>query len=269
MVAKGTLHVTPGYAAAGTLAEAIGRAEADTEAIGCPDDLSCGPITSYAARADWWEAQCPDDDLRKDPEEDLGKDFASFWDRIKATDERLIVWFSRYSSAEYAFFLAVVDQLGERPYNIIDVTGTQYPVAGRDGFLTWSEPPRAVSCIWPPGLRALLGSERPLTANEKSEARRTWQRLRAENAHFRVVSETGLNSAPADHFDPLIMERVTTEWQKSARVIGYTMGHNQADMQVGDFMLLTRLVALIGRGKIQVESDPWNMQASRLRLPPQ
>jgi len=77
-----------------------------------------------------------------------------------------------------------------------------------------------------------------------------------------------LVSAPLDHFDPLLMEQVTTEWRKVARVIGGMMGLNSEPyFQVGDMMLLARVIALIGEGKLLADGDPWDMHSCRVRLP--
>ena len=117
-------------------------------------------------------------------------------------------------------------------------------------------------------MASLLGSEQQVTAQQAAEARRQWRRLKTENAPFRVVTPAGLVSAPVDHFDHLLMERVTSEWRKVARVIGDTMGLSPgAYYQVGDMMLLARVMALIGEGKLLAEGDPWDMHACRVRLP--
>jgi len=122
-----------------------------------------------------------------------------------------------------------------------------------------SSPLPAVSIMPPYQLASLLGSERQFTAQEAAEARLQWRRLRAENAPFRVVTPAGLASAPIDYFDQLLMERVTSEWRKVARVVGDTMGL--------DIVLLRRVMALIDEGKLLAEGDPWDMHACRVRLP--
>ena len=64
------------------------------------------------------------------------------------------------------------------------------------------------------------------------------------------------------------MEGVATEWRKVARVIGDTMGlTSEPYFQVGDIMLLARVMALIGEGKLLAEGDPWDMHSCRVRLP--
>ena len=107
-----------------------------------------------------------------------------------------------------------------------------------------------------------------MTSPERDDAARRWQRLKSENAPFRIVTESGLISAPADIFDALLLERATKDWRKVARVIGETMGHNMEPyIQVGDLMLLTRIVALVDQGKLMAHGDPWLMRKCEVRLP--
>jgi hypothetical protein len=257
-----TLHLAPGDSAAGSLRQAMRDAGRDDEVLPCRDDLSCGPIDSddQALRVAWWarfhEAFYFEGSLEK------------FWNRVETTDDRLVVWFGRHSAHELAFFLALADRIGRRSYDIVDVTGVQWPFTQPDGSSALALPARAVSIIPPEPLKTLFGSERPITAEERDEARRQWRRLRAENAPFRVVTPTGLASAPVDHFDALLLERATPEWRKIAYVVGATMGYNSEPYyQVGDIMLLARVVGLVGEGKLLADRDPWDMRSCRVRLP--
>src|SRR4029453_11723361 len=180
----------------------------------------------------------------------------------------MIVWLCRHSALELAFFLAWADRIGERPYSIIDVTGLRLRSNRPDGSVSLSPPIPAVSILPPYQLVSLLGSERQVTAQEAAEAHLRWRRLKSENAPFRVVTPAGLASAPVDHFDHLLMERVTGEWRKVARVIGDTMGlSSEPYLQVGDTMLLSRVIALIDEGKLLADGDPWDMHSCRVRLP--
>jgi hypothetical protein len=119
------------------------------------------------------------------------------------------------------------------------------------------------------GLRTLLGSERLVTARESAVSQQQWEQLRSENAPFRVVTPEGLVSAPIDHFDLLLLAEVTRQWQRIVRVVGNAMGHNSEPpyYQVGDLMLMTRVVALVDEGKLLSDGDPWDMRSSRVRLP--
>lgn len=240
------LHVTPGDSSGGTLAEALRQANRAQRVLRFPDDLSTGPIDTldHASRGAWWAPLF-------EPIE-MAEAFAQFWNDLESSSDHLVVWFGRHRASELSFYLALADKLGDRPYDIVDVTEAT-------GYLAVANADQ---------LEGKLGRERPIAAEERRDARTQWQRLRAENAPFRVVTPAGLASAPIDHFDPLILERATKEWKKSAYVIGDTMGHNcEPYVQVDDPMLLARMVALIGEGKLLAEGDPWDMRTCRVRLP--
>ena len=54
---------------------------------------------------------------------------------------------------------------------------------------------------------------------------------------------------------------------EDSRVVADTMGYNlEPYMQVGDMMLLARVVALVGEGKLVADGDPWDMRSCRVRL---
>jgi len=255
------LHIAPGHSARGSIVEAIRAAGREDQVLPFPDDLSCGPIEpdDPSARASWWAEFY--DDMQVDGA------LQAFWERVASFEGRLVVWFGRHSASELAFFLAWADRLGERPYHIVDVTGRRLPFRTQDGSVILSKPGQLVALLPPDALRSLLGEERPVTAQERDEWRQHWRRLRSENAAFRIVTEAGLVSTSIDHFDPLLLAEATSEWRKVARVVGGTMGHNSEPYyQVGDLMLLTRIVALVDEGKLLAEGDPWDM-SSRVRLP--
>jgi hypothetical protein len=224
------------------------------------DDLSCGPIDrdEPSAREAWWD-QFYD-------ASDVAATLGGFWERVAATNQRLVVWFGRHSARELAFFLAWVDRLGERPYQIIDVTGRQLPFKQRDGSFDLRRA-AYVSIVPHEALRSLLGSERSITLEEQREISGVWRKLRVENAPFRIVTEAGLASAPLDHFDPWILHQAAAEWRPMARVVGGTMGDNcEPYFQVGDLMLQARVVSLVAEGKLLAEGDPWEMRSCRIRL---
>src|SRR5258708_3738620 len=191
-----TLHIAPGDSAGGSIREALRSAGLDYEVLRFLDNLSCGPIDSDdpSARATWWAQfsyKASEAEAR----------FRQFWARVSSADDRLVVWFSRYSASELAFFLAWTERLGGGAHDVIDVAGRQLPIRRRDGSPALSRPIKRVSTMQPETVRSLLGTERPITAEEKDKSRRDWQRLRTENAPFRIVTEAGLTSTSVDHFD--------------------------------------------------------------------
>lgn len=254
-----TLHVVPGDSAGGSLRYAVREAGRSDEVVSFLDDLSCGPIASGdpAERAEWWGRFYDD----RDVEDHL----TAFWDRVSATDEQLVVWLGRHRASELAFSLAWAERLGDRPYACIDVTGQRFP--RRNDPTELGVPMQSVGIMNPDMLRSLFDSEQPVSAALKEEAGQAWRRLRAENAPFRVVKATGLASAPADYFDPLILERATSEWKSVNRIIGETMGYNSEPyIQVGDVMLRARVAILIDQGKLLVDGDPARLRSCRVRL---
>jgi hypothetical protein len=120
-----TLHIAPGYSAGGCLSRALRDAERHEEVLRWPDDLSCGPIDSDdpSERAKWWAAFYDDWEIEAD--------LNTFWNRVRTTDDRLVVWFGRHSASEFAFFLAWADRLAGRRFDIMDVTALRFPIPAR------------------------------------------------------------------------------------------------------------------------------------------
>lgn len=260
VVVMKTLHIVPGDSAAGSLRRAVQDAGRDDEVLAFRDDLSCGPIDpdDPAIRGAWWEL-CID-------AAEVEQHLRAFWSRVDAGDDRLVLWYGRHSARELAFVLASADRLPERPYRVIDVTGRDVPTKQRDGTIVM-KPAKYAAIVRPDGLRNLFDTERTASAREIDEWRATWRQLRSENAPFRVVTDAGLVSAPLDHFDALLLEQTRDNWRSIARVVGETLGHTcEPHWQVGDLMLLARVAALVGDGKLIAEGDPWDMR-SRVRLP--
>jgi len=78
----------------------------------------------------------------------------------------------------------------------------------------------------------------------------------------------GLVLAAADQFDPWILAQSTSEWRRVAVVIGDAMGHNSEPYrQVGDLMLLARVMVLVESGALLADGDVWDSRTCRVRLP--
>jgi len=121
------LHITPGDSAGGSLRRAIRDAGRDDEVLPFLDDLSCGPIEpdDPAVRASWW--------ARFHDGMEVEKSLQTFWSRATDFEGRVVLWFGRQSAQELAFSLAWADRIGERPYEIVDVTGMRLPIRHREG----------------------------------------------------------------------------------------------------------------------------------------
>lgn len=256
-----TLHIAPSDSAGGSLRHALISARRDDGVLAFRDQLSCGPIASDdpVLRAEWWAFE--DYSIIRDS-------LIAFWATVEATSDRLVVWFSRHSALELAFFLSWCDRLGDRPFDVIDVTGRCLPYLDRDGRSKTTTPLVAVGITPTEALPALFGTERTLSSEERLAFREVWQRLKSENAHFRIVTEAGLVSAPEDHFDACLLDCASVRWQTVARVIGHALCRTwEPFAQVGSMALHDRVIALVDRGELLADGDPAVMQACRIRLP--
>ena len=266
-VGMGTLHLAPGDSAAGSLHRAFREAGLNEEILTIPDDLSCGPIRALDAgvRTAWWSQFYAEDIFYAEEIPELEIRIAAFWDRLAAADGRIVVWAGRRSAMEATFLLAVADKLGDRPFSIIDVTELGLP------------PPRgpnaefdvsgAVSLLEHDVLRTLIGTERPLVPEKRAAMREQWRMLQQEDAPFRIATGASMVSVTEDYFDAALLTEARAEPRKVARVVGGAMVQERTLMQVGDLMLLARLVALVKMGKLVADGDPWDMQTCRVWLP--
>jgi hypothetical protein len=256
-----TLHIAPGDSAGGSLRAAVRESELDADVLSWLDDLSCGPIASgdAAERAAWWAHY---------DDRPIEGTLNAFWDAVAKAEHRLVVWFSSHRASQLSFLLAWADRLRDRPYEYIDVAGRQVATRYRDGSSRLSRPLQSVGLMNRDALRSLFGSEQPAAAGFCAEAGDVWRRLKAENAPFRVVTDTGLVSAPVDIFDPWLLERADGEWCSIAHIVSETMGYNSDPyIQVGDVMLHARIVALVEEGKLVADGDPRQGRSCRVRLP--
>jgi hypothetical protein len=175
-----TLHIAPSDSAGGSLRQAIRDAGRDDDVLSYLDDLSCGPIASEEPSewAEWW-GQFYDDP-------NIEADLKAFWNRISTTEDRLVVWFGCYSASELPFFHAWVDRLGDRPFDLIDVTRRQVSFRGRNGTLV-TRTMESVGVMNPEMLRSLLGSEQPAMPPLRADARQTWRRRRSSLGPDRLL----------------------------------------------------------------------------------
>ena len=226
--------------------QALLDAGVDDGVLAMPDDLSCGPIAAgdIAERVAWW-ADFHD-------VEEVERRLSTFWQTIATTPDKLVVWYSRNTAKELSFFHACVARLGDRPWGALDVTERSRPAR--------------VSIMPPDTLRSLLGQEKPLSPVERHEAVERWSRLRSENAPFRIVTPTGLESSPVDSFDDWLLANVSDSPRKVHSLIADAMG--EFSDQVGDIMLEERVAALVARGSLLADADLSELRSAHVSKPP-
>lgn len=213
--------------------------------LAMPDDLSCGPIAlgTLAERVEWWSQFY-------EPAEVEAR-LSAFWNTLDATSDPIVLWFSRGGAEELAFFHACAERLGNRRWFAMDVTGRT---------LT-----NRVSSMQPETLQSLLGQERQLSAPELPDAAKHWERLRSENAPFRVAPDGELVSAPFDYFDAWLLANAGARPRAVLSLVGEAMG--AFDGQVGNVMLEVRVAALVASGHLLADGDPANIRSTRVYTP--
>jgi hypothetical protein len=254
------LHVIFSQAAEPDLRAALALAGRSDEVAVCFDIFSLGPIDP----GDRFQRQAWLSDVLDLGPEGFGSDDL-FWRQALALDRPLIAWTSTRVAQERAGFLEWLRRLGDAPCAVIDLS------EARDGsapaILGILDAEKILSL-------GLLDLARPLEAAERHGHHETWRRLRAENAPLRTIQDGELASAALTAFDQQLLSHVTADWARAARAIGGVLADAFDDhvLQVNDFVLMSRLGALIKAGAIEARplahprglEGPW---AQEIRLP--
>lgn len=263
---RASLHVVFGQSAAGSIREAlrsVGRLEG---VIGCPDDLSFGPINP------------PDIDLRRDwagtvlnlEYDEVASIADAFWTAATSADVLPVAWVCSTCAIEQAGFLEFVWRMADRSFDIVDATGIEVPTL-RSPWQAFR--PSSLGVILPEQIVAsgLPDRQRPYSLDRASASTALWGELREQNAPFRVVKGGRLVSAPVTVFDTYLEQNASLDWQVAARLVGNTMWNllNLApDPQcVSDMVLFGRMIALGETGALDVEGSGPSMRDYRVRRP--
>ena len=265
------LHIVFSDTVAGSLTEALRQVGRNDCVISLPDDLSFGPINPPdPATRRKWVRQHLSPDLRES--EWPVKQTNKFWKAALAASARRIVWVSKRAAHEYAGYLEFVWRLGDAPCEVFEFAGDQVTYCRPDGGTTgW----RTI-CLGelPPQHfveKRYWESARPIDGARRARDRANWARLRQEDAPLRILSESGMISAPITYFDDRLLSCTIGQWRKVARVIGEALvGDLDAPFhQVGDFVLHARLCALARSGRLESRGDMGKPRYSEVRRLPE
>lgn len=115
----------------------------------------------------------------------------------------------------------------------------------------------------------LFAKAAPLTRRDYNRLRKQWRILRDERSFLRTIVEKRLVSVPDTYFDDLILSCATSDWAKSALIVGHALANSwEGDFsRVGDLILFSRVHALVRAGKLVAQGDLSLMRTSELRLP--
>jgi Protein of unknown function/Domain of unknown function (DUF1835) len=263
-VTASTLHIVFSQSAAGSLRQAMRDAGREDGVAGYFDNLALGPLNPFGlkTRLHWVE-----EELHRGADEWWGHaEEIAFWKAALVEDVRKVAWISRRSAVEYCGFLEWLWRLGDLPCEVVDLTDMQ--VGSQRAFSPALLPPEeiAANTVW--------GCAEVLDATARSHCHGLWHRLRVENESLRVVDRDGLRSAPITFFDQQLLSFASADWQKPARIIGYTMGEwswqsmepREPYFQAGDMILAARIVALVELGVLEGRGNLMNIRQSEVRL---
>jgi hypothetical protein len=266
------LHVTFGYSAAGSLKMALATLGLSEEVAILGDDYSMGPIDPGDAdqRAAWEREELGEDDPIA-----ISDDVAAFWERVSTWPGKLVAWMSSHSVVELCGLHELVWRLPTANIDVIDVSNVDF----RSGNASRYDARQAFAIVRDDYIveLSLIDSAKSLSDVERASYRRAWNRLRAENAPLRVLTETGLVSAAVDHFDDRIRARIAEDWQRCARVVGDMLASvSSGTLREGgsDTFFFVRLLYLTDADDdIECRNDDgpdalWSMRSSWVRRRP-
>lgn len=265
----GTAHIVFSEAGAIELRDALRELGRDDRVLEYPDELGFGPIAPPDPRV---RAKWVADTLHDDGWHAIVPHVEKFWADALAGNEHHVVWFSRRVTQDYAGFLEYLWRIGDRPCDVVDLTGVMVPVRNAAGDMAGSRPARALGFLdsyqFIDG--NLFSQAVPLGAKARATYHGEWAKLRDENSPLRIVTpELRLVSVPLTHFDEMLLSRMQTRFLKSARIIGQVMSRawDSEVYDVGDFFLSSRLIALVKAGVIEAQGNLRRMRYSEVRLP--
>jgi hypothetical protein len=250
-----TVHVVFGRCTADTLRNALPLLGSTERVIGLPDILSVGPINppDPALRDAWFKSVLrTDTTLRAELDGDL-IDVEAIWADATAPAVAPVFWVCFKSPMEHAAFLAFAARMQDRAFDIIDATNLDFTTT--DGVHT----PCSLGLMRVQDIVAskMYATRRPVSSDERRSATRTWSELQHANAPFRIVRDGRLVSAPLTHYDAVLVEQASQDWEIGARLIGRVITklgfenapHGQA---TSDDVIFGRMITLGERGALDV-----------------
>ena len=220
------------------------------------DEWGVGPLQGldtdegWLARQEWWK------NLLKDSPHGE-KLVGSFDDRetVNAMKSKLDadtsleawIWMGQNQHDVTGYFW-LMRQLKEYQGRIMILFLNNLPFINEKGQLFY---PRSVHDILPKEAVKAKRLARPITLSEFEVDPDEWKRLSEENAIVRIL-EGGkkIIGKDADFYDDEIMKNLTTDWQKTWRVLSNTL--HRMKIKTGDVFLMWRMRHLINEGKIEV-----------------
>ncbi len=273
------LHIVFGDSAAGTLKAAfrdLGIHSYRDKVIAISDILSVGPVwqlhqeNGLLNRFEWLHTY-----FTHEPADDFANwyldSFHHALHKINVIDDhtRIVLWGGDNAHEQTGVRLALY-LLRERDNKIVVANATK---AYRERYPQFE--PLHVGEISPKKMIEIIHTDslfQPLADQERVQLEQEWLTLSDSNAVLRIWQENEIKNVSADYWDGRIMEaakklhseRGSTDFMKSARLIGDVLGH--LDQWVGDQYLEYRLRHLIREGVFLMEGSLEAMRAYSVKL---
>jgi hypothetical protein len=207
--------VTFGQSAAGSLKKALATLRITEDVAALADNYTMGPIDPGDAdqRADWEREELEDDDPIATSDV-----VSSFWQQVSMWRGQLVAWMSSHSAVELCGLHELLWRHPEANIHVVDVANVDFQRADVSRY----DERQAFAIVRDERIveLSLINSAKPVSDVERASYRRTWSRLRTENAPLRVLTSSGLVSAPLEYFDDRIRAQITDDWKRCARVVG-------------------------------------------------
>ena len=262
-----TLHIVFDRHGAETLAKDIWVMSRPDEIALFEDGLSYGPINppDPLARLAWARQE-----FRLQPHEK--RQFvrtAGSWKAALSTGRRRIVWMTRHCGDEYAGYLEFVSRLDdESPCDVVDLTELEIECRLPGHRVVRRLPSLGNLHPWQVLQNELWDAAVPLTPETRQRHRKTWEKLRTENAPLRLLKRRKFASAPITVFDELLISCCDSKFRKCARVIGDTIEKLRDDKtDIGWEVLAGRLRQFVREGRLEGAGTMVRMTHSEVRLP--
>jgi len=281
MPEKPIRHIVFGISAAGSLRQALNLSTAldDKRVLGCPDDLSYGPINppDPVARIAWLNRQLGHNEEdwsseeRKDDQHYWSGRIVQFWTDALDPDIHPVIWVCRRCAQEFAGFLELVHRLGDAPCDVIDVTDLVIDIR-RSGEAVFHQQVRSFGEVHPRHMidQSLWGRRTALSDDDRAKWSAMWRACQNENAPLRIVEADILVSVLITYFDDFLLSFARPEWMKSAWIVGEAWGDEDRRWpyrQISDLILWFRLRQLALAGRLDHRGDINNIRTSEMRLP--
>ncbi len=228
------------------------------EVVQIKDDYAVGPIQAiyeaegYQQRRDWWKQL-----LENSPyveQTDIVDDKLTVHNLKKSLDEnpdeQLWIWMGQ-NQHDVCGYYWLMPQFKEYQGRIMVLYMNNLPFINEKGQIFY---PSWLHEIQPSEFLKAKKLCRPITLSEFEVDPDEWKKLCDDNAIVRSL-EGGKKIVSQDEtfYDTEILKNITTEWQKSWRVLSNTL--NRMKIKTGDVFVMWRLKQLIEQGKVEANGD--------------